>query len=143
MIKKSCLCPPADMEGRKDMGLRPIHNLRKFLPVFHLGEVHLFYRRTGDDHAVIILLLNIPKLYIKRIKMRRTGMCRLMTGDFHKCNFRLYRKVRKYTKKIQLRVLFQRHKIQNQNLERTNVLGDRTVLIHHKDIFRFQNMLCR
>ena len=52
VIIKTRLSTPTDMEGGMDIGLAPLHDLAKLLPIIHIFKGHLLHRRTGNNHAI-------------------------------------------------------------------------------------------
>ena len=73
VMVQSRLRTPADMQRAVDMRTAPVHDLAKLVPVFHLFKIHFFDRRTGNDHAVVILILHRFKSLIetKHMLLRR------------------------------------------------------------------------
>ena len=65
-----------------------------------------------------------------------------MIGHHHKGHIHLKRGIGKRTQKLKLRILFERHQIQQSYFQGTDVLVHRTVLIHHKNIFTLQYFFC-
>ena len=61
MVVQAGLCPPADMEGAVNMALAPLHDFTQFIPVFHLFKLQQFHRCTGNDEAIVELVLNLIK----------------------------------------------------------------------------------
>ena len=59
MMVEARLGTPADVEGGKHMGFRPVHDLTELRPVLHLLEGNLLHRRTGYDQSVKVFLTNI------------------------------------------------------------------------------------
>ena len=43
------LCPPTDMEARKDMAFRPVEDALEFLPVGDVFEVKVLYWGAGHN----------------------------------------------------------------------------------------------
>ena len=71
MVVKACQRSPADMEGRENISLAPLHNFSNLLPVCHILIFQLLHRCTSDNKAIIFLMTNIGKGYIKFIKIIR------------------------------------------------------------------------
>ena len=141
MIVEPGLRAPADVEGREDMGLGPLHDFRKLRPVLHLLERKLLDRRTGDNQTVEVLLLHLIQGHIEFIEMRGVGMLRLVGRHGHKGDLCLNREVRQYTKDIKLRILLQRHQVQDGDSKRSDLLRLRSLLIHHEDVLVLQDVL--
>ncbi len=59
MMVEAGLGTPADVEGRKHMGFRPVHDLTELRPVLHLLKGNLLHRRTGYDQPVKVFLTDI------------------------------------------------------------------------------------
>ena len=100
------LSTPADVEGRKNMGLRPLHDLYQLAPVSDIFKFHLLHRSAGNDKAVEILVLKLLKGIIKTIQMVGVRVSGFMRCQFHKGDPGLDRKIGQHTKKIQLCFLF-------------------------------------
>ena len=56
----------------------------------------------------------------------------------HERDLDLERRVGEHAQKLQLRVLLDRHQVQDADLERTDVLVDRALLVLHEQVFFFQ-----
>ena len=59
VIVQSGLGTPTDVEGGVDVGLGPVHELAELAPVVHRFKVHDLHGGTGDDEAVVILVLDL------------------------------------------------------------------------------------
>ena len=70
-------------------------------------------------------------------------MLRLVGRHGHKGDLCLNREVRQHAEDIELRVLLQRHQVQNRDPKRSDLLRLRSLLIHHKDVLVLQDMLRR
>ena len=68
------------------------------------------------------------------------GIQRQMAVHFHKGHVHLQRRIGQRPKKLQLRILFDRHKIQNTDLQWADILVHRTIFVHHENIFIIQNL---
>ena len=78
----------------------------------------------------------------KDIEIRDMALTRvrcLMRTGHQKGAVHLERRVGERAEQLKLRVFLERHQIQNQNLQRPYVLRHRAFLIHHKDVFLFQD----
>ena len=47
------------------MSFGPFHDLAELIPVVHVGEIQILHRCSGDDHAVILLILDLMEGRIK------------------------------------------------------------------------------
>ncbi len=59
MMVEARLSTPADVEGGKHMGFRPVHDLTELRPVLHLLKGNLLHRRAGYDQPVKVFLTDI------------------------------------------------------------------------------------
>ena len=125
------------------MRLCPVHDLHQFLPVIHFLKRNLFHRRPGNDHSVVIVLSDILKFDIKGIQMAGRCIFGFMACHRHKRHVHLKRRIGQRTQQLKLCLFFQRHQIQDQNLQRANILMNRPVFVHDKYIFPLQNFFGR
>ena len=132
---------PAEKNGRSYMLLCPAHDFRQFLPVVYFFKRHLFNWCSGNDHSIKFTFLYVCKCFIKFIKMTEGSILRLMALHSHKSHINLQWCVGKRTQKLQFCLLFQRHQIQDQNLDWTDILMHGTFFIHHKYIFSLKDLL--
>ena len=123
------------------MLLCPAHDFRQFLPVVYFFKRHLFNWCSGNDHSIKFTFLYVCKCFIKFIKMTEGSILRLMALHSHKSHINLQWCVGKRTQKLQFCLLFQRHQIQDQNLDWTDILMHGTFFIHHKYIFSLKDLL--
>ena len=134
---------PAEKDRRGHMRICPVHDLRQLLPVIHFLEFHLFHRGAGNDHTVKLHIFQFRKSLVKLIQMTERGVFCLMAFHRHESHIHLKRRVGQRSQKLKFRFLFQRHQIQDQDLDRADILMDRPFFIHHKNIFSFQYFFYR
>ena len=104
------------------MALRPLKDLADLLPVIHVLVFHLLHRCPGDDQPVKIASLNIRKTLVEFIQMTHGSIFCLMALYCHKSDIYLQRCVGKGTQKLKLCLLFQRHQVQNEDLNGADIL---------------------
>ena len=68
---------------------------------------------------------------------------RLMRLCHHERDVDLQRCIGQLAQDLEFRILLQRHEVEDHDLDRTDVLMDRPVLIHHEYIFSFKDLLYR
>ena len=124
------------------MVIGPLEDLLQFLPAVHLLIFNLFHRCAGDDHAVIVIVPNILKGLVELIQVVYPGILRLMAARRYECNVQLERRVGEGAQKLKLRVLLERHEIQDHDLKRSDVLQVRLSLIHDKYVLLVQDLSC-
>ena len=110
------------MQGGGDVGLAPFHDLHQFFPVIHFFIFHLFYRRTGDNHSVELLIFQYIEVMIERLHVLYRCILRGMTLEFHESHFDLKRRIREETYQVCLGGNLDRHQVEDHNLQRTDVL---------------------
>ena len=143
MIVQAGLRPPADMKGRINMSLAPLHDFGHFIPVSHFFKRHIFHRSPGDNHTIVFLVAHLIKRSIKLRQIIHRRMARRIGFRINKIHFDLKRAVSQQAQQLRFRDILDRHQVQNQNLQRTDILTVRPVSIHHKDVLPFKNMRCR
>ena len=75
---------PADVQGGKNVGLCPLHNVADLVPIVHILEFQMLHRRTGDDAAVIILIPDLRKSSVECGEMVLGCVLADMAGDVQK-----------------------------------------------------------
>ena len=131
---------PADVEGGSDMGACPIKNFLDFIPIIHLFIVKMFYRRAGDNHTIELLLLHQLEITVESFHVLHRRILRRVPLHFHERDLDLQRRVGQQPDEVGLCRNFQRHEVQYDNAQRTDVLrrGSRTV--DDKDVFFLQQL---
>ena len=141
VIIKSRLCAPADMKGGVDVRLTEVHDLAQLLPVIHLFKVDLLHRRTGDDHAVIAVVLHLVEGLIKRLEVGRRDMGRRMAGRLQQGHVDLNGRIGQQAGDLGLGGDLGRHEVQDEDLQRTDVLGERPFPVHDEDVFLVEGIV--
>ena len=135
MMVKPRLSRPAEINGGGHVPVAPFHDFHHLFPVVNFFKLHIFHRSSCDNHTVKFLILYLVKYYIKFVQMACRSILRLMAAHHHKSHVNLKRSIGEGTQKLQLCLFFQRHQIQNQDLNWADILMDCPVLIHNKYIF--------
>ena len=134
---------PAEEHRGGNVCVRPVHDLCQFIPVVNFFKFHLLDRCTGDDHTVVIIFPHILKFHIERVQMAGRCIFRLVACHHQKGDINLQGGVGKGAQKLQLGIFFERHQIQDHNLQRTDVLMNRSCLVHDEYIFAFEYFFYR
>ena len=122
-----------------DVGGGPVHDLAQLIPVVHVGEVQIFHRSPGDDHAVVIPVFDLVKGGIEGGQMFRVGVLRDMAEGVEQLHLYLQGGVGQLPQQLSLGHDLRGHQIQDQQLQRADVLVHGPVLCHDKDIFALQS----
>ena len=73
----------------------PIKDFRNLIPIGHFFEVHLFYRSSGDNHTIILLMTHLIEIRIERFHVFYRCILRRVALNLHKRNLHLKRCIRK------------------------------------------------
>ena len=65
---------------------------------------------------------------------------RCMTLEFHKAHLQLQGSIGQQADKVRLSGNLQRHQVEDDNLQGTDILHVCTGIVHHKDVFVFQQL---
>ena len=140
---KTRLCSPAQKDRRGHVVRSPVHDLLEFVPVVYFFKFHLLDRSSCNDHSVKTSVFEIRKSLIEFIQMTDRSVSCLMALHCHKSHIHLQRCVGERTQKLKLCLLLEWHQVQDQDLDRTNVLMHSPSLVHNEYIFSFQNFFYR
>ena len=99
----------------------------------------MLHRRTGDDEAVEILVLNVLKGPVEGNHVLLGGILGLMGGHLNQEELHLQRGIAQQAGQLGFRGDLCGHEIQQADPQGTNLLGFCPGLGHHKDVFPLQN----
>ena len=139
MVKPS-LRRPANIKGRGDMRPRPVENLRNFIPVVHLFVFQMFHRRPCDNHSIKLFILHQLKVPVKGFHVFNGGILVCVAFHLHESDFNLQRRIGKQANQVCFSRDFQRHQVQNDNAQRTDVLRGSPRIVYDEDVFLFQQL---
>ena len=143
MIVQHCLGGPAEGQYGEHVALGPLYVIHQFLPVFHLFKLEAFHRRPRDDKTVIIPVFDVRKLQIRFVQI---GIVRMGCFPGHgtgKVHFDLQWTVSQQPQQLQLRGFLQGHQVQDQDLQRADILGHGPLLRNGDNSFFLQVFHCR
>ena len=135
--------PPAQMQCTVDVFLSPGHNGAEFIPVGDILEFHIVQRRAGDDHAVVFPVFYLIEGSVEGFQMIGIGMLRHIAGGLQELHIDLQRCVGQFAQKLGLCHDLGRHQIQDQHIQRPDILVHGTVFRHDENIFLLQCGGCR
>ena len=122
------------------MRTRPREDVLHLLPITYIFELQLLNGSASDNHAVILL---IPHLLKSTVEHHHVFDGRVLGGvalQFHKTDFELQGSVRQEPYQICFRRNLQRHQVEDDNLQRTDILHVSTGIVHHEDVLMFQQL---
>ena len=143
MVVQARLSTPADMQGGIDVRLAEIHDLAQLRPVIHLLKVHGLHRSAGDDHAVVAVMLHLVEGLIKGLQMGRRNVRCLMAHRLQQGHVHLQRGICQQTGDLGLSGDLGGHQVQDQDLQRADVLGKSALTMHDEDILVVEGIVSR
>ena len=138
MVEQAGLRAPADVQGGGDVLLCPVHDLAQFPPVGDLLKLQLFHRRTGDDEAVELQVLDLVETHVVHRHVLFVGVPRLVCERLEEGHLHLQRRVSKQSKQLGLGRDLGWHQVQDCQPNRPDVLPERPVLTHDEDVLLLQ-----
>ncbi len=140
VIVQPSLGAPADVERGMHMIRGPLHNVTEFRPVIDFFKGQMLHRRTRDDASVKIAVPDFIKRFIEGMQVlgRRidAGVC----FRSHQFQVNLQGSVAQKTRELNFCLDFFGHQVDQEDLERTDILGDSASLGHDEDVFLMQNI---
>ena len=140
MEVKACLSCPADIHGAIYMSTSPSEDFLHLVPIADILELHLLDRSPRDNHAVELFLTQLFKVAIKHHHVLYGRILRRVTFQLHETNLQLQRRVGKQTDQVCLCRYLQRHEIEDNHPQGTNVLHVSPGVVHHKDVLVLQQL---
>ena len=125
------------------MRARPREDFGNLSPVADLLVLQLLDRSTRNNHAVVLLIAHLLEVTIEHHHVLDGRILGRMTLQLHEAHLQLQRGVRQETDKVCLCRYLQRHEVENDNLQRTDVLHVGTRIVHHEDILMLQQFYGR
>ena len=119
---------------------RPVENLRNFIPVVHLFVFQMFHRRPCDNHSIKLFILHQLKVPVKGFHVFNGGILVCVAFHLHESDFNLQRRIGKQANQVCFSRDFQRHQVQNDNAQRTDVLRGSPRIVYDEDVFLFQQL---
>ena len=138
VVVEPCLRAPADVERRVHVGLRPLHDLAELLPVIDFLERHLLDGSTGDDHTVERAVLHVVEVLVERQHVFGIHVLRLVRLHLQQLQMHLQRGVSQKARQLRLGRDLRGHQVQQQDLQRADVLPFRAGFLHDEDILFIQ-----
>ena len=112
----------------------PLHDLRDLIPIRNAFERELLNRRAGNNKSVVFFMPYLGKGSVKLRKIVARRVRRDVGLRVDKVHLYLQRRIAEEAQELRLRHILDRHEIQYENPQRTDVLAVRTRRIHDEDI---------
>ena len=138
MMVQAGLRAPANVQCRVYVRGRPVHYLAEFGPVVDLLERHLLHWRARDNQAVVVDVADVVERAVERLQVAGThvrGLVRLGTQQIH---LHLHRRVGELAHDLRLGGDLGGHEVEDEHAQRTDVLMQRAVLGHDKDVLALE-----
>ena len=119
-----------------------IQRFRQLVPVVDVLELHLFHRRAGHDHAVVFFVADLVKRLIEREHVLRGGVPDFVGRRLQQLDVDLQRRVGKQAQELRFGFDLGRHQVENQNLQRADILRLRARFGHDENVFAFEPLFC-
>ena len=112
----------------------PFHDAAQLRPVFDLLKRHLLHRCAGDDQPVEPAVAHVLERLIEFQQMLAGRVFGFVAVRVDELQLHLQRRVAEQPRQLRLCGDFGGHEIQNENLQRADVLRDGPRLVHDKNI---------
>lgn len=134
VIIKPRLRAPADVERAVHVRPAPFHDAAQLRPVFDLLKRHLLHGCAGDDQPVEPAILHVLERLIEFQQMLAGRVFGFVAVRVDQLQLHLQRRVAEQPRQLRLCGDFGGHEIQNENLQRADVLRDGPRLVHDENI---------
>ena len=131
---------PAQVHGGEHMGGGPVENRLELVPVVHIFERHMLYRRAGDHKTVVIVVFERIEVFVELDEMIGGNVRGLMRGGLHEVDFDLQRRLGNQTQQLCFSLDFLRHQVQDHQFERADALTLRLGLLQSEDALRIEDI---
>ena len=113
MVVQGGLRAPADVQGGVDVAFAPLHDLAQLVPVADLLELQVLDRRTGDDHPVEVLLLDVVEHFIELEQVLGGGVFGGVGGGLQQLHINLQGCIAEHPQQLALGVDLFGHKVED------------------------------
>ena len=135
---QSRLGRPAEIKRGVDVPLSVAHDFQQFLPVVHILERQMFHGRAGDDHAVEAAVADLREGLVKTLQMAQGRILGFVRRRTQQGDVDLNGRIAQQAQQLRFRGDFGGHQVDDDDLQRPDVLLAGAVLGHNKDVFVFQ-----
>ena len=139
VIVQAGLGAPADVIGAVDVGLGPLHYLAELVPVVHFLERQVLHGRAGDHHAVEALVLYLVEGLVEGQHVLLGGVLGLV-AYLKQLHVDLNGGVAQKPCKLGLRYDLGGHEVEDEDAQRTYVLGGCALRIHYEYVLVLQRL---
>ena len=126
---------PAEGQGGIDMGTGPVQIFYQFRPVIDFFEGQRFYRCAGDNEAVVVLVPDFVKGVIIGIEVGGVGVAAHVGSGMTEIDLYLQGRITEETEVLEFRDFLERHEIQDQDAQGSDVLVEGFAAVNGRDSF--------
>ena len=130
---------PAQVHGGEHMGGGPVENRLELVPVVHIFERHMLYRRAGDHETVVIVVFERVEVLIELDEVVGGNMRGLMRGGLHEVDLDLQRRFGDQSQQLRFGFDLLGHQVQDHQFERTDALTLRFGFLQSEDALRIED----
>ena len=138
VIIQTRLRAPANVEGGIDVVLRPFHDLAQLLPVVDLLKGNLLHGSARDDQTVKGLVPDLVKGLVEGGEVVRRCIFGGVRRHLQQLDIHLQRTVAKQAQELGFGGDFGGHEVEDEDFQRTDVLSERDLIGHDKDVLTLQ-----
>ena len=81
---------------------RPRHDAGELIPIVHVFEIEQLHGRSGDDHAVEMLVFDLVERGVERVEVLLRDVLRRVAGRLQQADLDLQGRVRKLAQDLRL-----------------------------------------
>ena len=130
---------PADVERRAHVGERPVHDGAELVPVVDVLVIDGLQRSAGDDHPVELAVADLIERPVEPGQVFGGGVLGLVGRHLQQRDVGLQRAVTEAPQDLCLGLHLRGHQVQDEDLQRTDVLGVGPPLSHDEDVLGLQD----
>jgi hypothetical protein len=132
---------PAQEHGAEHVLLRPVDDAAQLVPVVDLQEVEVLHGCPGDDHAVVVLVLERVERVVELDQVVLTHVRGLVRGDAHEVAAHLQRRLADEAEDLGLGLDLGGHEVEDDHPERANLLLGGRLFLEGEDSLLPQDLL--
>ena len=117
----------------------PVHDAAELVPVVDVLEIEQLHRRAGDDHAVVATILDLVECGVERLEVLLGDVFGRVAGGLQQLDLDLQRGVGQLAQDLRLGRDLGGHEIEQQHVQRADVLVHGAMLGHHEDVLVFEH----
>ena len=142
-VVQCSLCSPAYIHCGCNISVGKFKNFFQLLPIINFFKFKKLYRSTGNNHTVILFMLNFVNTLIKVFHVALQNIFGFMSSCVNELHIYLYGAVRKQPDKLCFRIYFGGHQVDECNFQGPYILGFSSFTAHYKNIFFFHCFVSR